>query len=225
MCPRSRRLRPFSKANAIATLIVDTCLSACTVTLANGDAVIASTSLELGIGHAEHVAPLTQQLLADSELGIDAVSAVSATVGPGSFMGVRVGISFAKGIAVARGLPTYPISTFDALRWSAGGDPRTAVAIDARRGQVYLEDRNGDALLSMADAQERLRQTLHIVGSGAPLVRGTDSNKNAMILVPTADGLAAAVARASPGPLQPLYLRAPDAKRQSASLAQKAAPS
>ncbi|MEM9233497.1 MAG: tRNA (adenosine(37)-N6)-threonylcarbamoyltransferase complex dimerization subunit type 1 TsaB, partial [Pseudomonadota bacterium] len=94
-------------------------------------------SRHIGVGHAEHLAPLVAEMLEEKGLTPADIGRVCATVGPGSFMGTRVGLSFASGFALPRSLPTLPVTTLEALWFSAPEDAMGAVLIDARREQVY----------------------------------------------------------------------------------------
>ena len=79
-------------------------------------------------------------LLAAADLTLDAVDAFAVAVGPGSFTGLRVGISAMQGLAFASGKPLIGVSTLDALSGMAGRthpDARVAAWIDAWRGEVY----------------------------------------------------------------------------------------
>lgn len=196
-------------------LIIDTCLPACSVVLADGSDLIAAETVDLGVGHAEHIGPQAAQLFTSAQVAPHDVTEVVATVGPGSFMGVRVGVSFAKGFAAARGLPTRPVSIFDALAHSADG-PVDAVVIDARRGQVFARGRGIDppegGVFDIETISEIAEQwdADRVVGSGAALVCLTAPAGPGS---PTVSGLVAAAAAAKVGALEPAYVRPPDARR------------
>lgn len=152
-------------------------------------------------------------VLADVGVNPDAVREVAATVGPGSFMGVRVGISFAKGFASARHLPTRPVSVFDALAHTHG-EAGVAVVIDARRGQVYAKGFGDKVFPAQIFDIETAVETLGgydmgaVIGSGAPLLR---PGAVPMPETPSVLGLVHAAEVSAPGPLEPEYLRPPDA--------------
>jgi len=161
-------------------------------------------------------------VMAEAGLAFDRLERIGVTVGPGSFTGLRVGIAFAKGLALALGVPTAGIGTLEALAAEAQG--LVFPAIDARRGQLYLQGfDDGRAMmapdaLTVETAMARIAEIsngrpLTLVGSGAPLL--ADLTPSATLLA--AEGADARhVARLAtnrpPAPLKPLYLRAPDAK-------------
>jgi tRNA threonylcarbamoyladenosine biosynthesis protein TsaB len=208
---------------------LDTCLSSCSVAVLDGERVVAATREVMARGHQERLAPMARDVMAQASLAFDRLDRIAVTVGPGSFTGLRVGIAFAKGLALALDKSTVGIGTLEAL--AAEADGLVFPAIDARRGQLYLqafEDRRAlmapDALTAEVAAARiaELSQgrPFTLVGSGAALL--VDLAPSATVLdAPGAD--ARQVARLaqgrSPGPLKPLYLRAPDAKLPAQALA------
>ena len=201
---------------------LDTCLNACSVAVLDGERVLAWRSETMARGHQERLAPMAQAVMADAGLAFDRLERVGATVGPGSFTGLRVGVAFAKGLASALSRPAVGIGTLEAL--AAGASGLVAVAIDARRDQIYLQIFEDGAplmapdVLSLGTAAARLVELamgrpLTLIGSGAPLL--ADAAPGAAILTP--EGCDARVvvrlAAARPAtPIRPLYLRAPDAR-------------
>jgi tRNA threonylcarbamoyladenosine biosynthesis protein TsaB len=161
-------------------------------------------------------------VMAEAGLAFDRLDRIAVTVGPGSFTGLRVGIAFAKGLALALDKPAVGIGTLEALAAEAGG--LVFAAIDARRGQLYLQGFEDDRPLMAPDAltaetaAARVAELSNgrpftLVGSGAPLL--ADLSPGARIV--EAEGcdavkVARLAAARSTGPLSPLYLRAPDAK-------------
>lgn len=143
-----------------------------------------------------------------------AITRIGVTIGPGSFMGQRVGVAFAKGLAMGTGADTVPFTTLEALAETAGTP--SAVLIDARRGQVYAQRFGAGgvavdeaALLSLEEAEQWLDNAPEpAVGSGLTAL-GRD---NPGATVPSVEALLALTERRKAGPLRTLYLRAPDAK-------------
>ncbi len=201
---------------------LDTCLNACSVAVLDGERVLAWRSETMARGHQERLAPMAQAVMADAGLAFDRLERVGATVGPGSFTGLRVGVAFAKGLASALSRPAVGIGTLEAL--AAGASGLVAAAIDARRDQIYLQIFEDGAplmapdVLSLGTAAARLVELamgrpLTLIGSGAPLL--AEAAPGAAILTP--EGCDARVvvrlAAARPAtPIRPLYLRAPDAR-------------
>lgn len=200
---------------------LDTCLDACSVAVLDGDRVLAHLSEPMARGHQERLAPLAQAAMAQAGLAFERLTRIGATVGPGSFTGLRVGVAFAKGLGSALGVPAVGVGSLEALAAEAP-DGLTAAAIDARRDQVYLQlFEAGRALMApdvlpLGMAQARLAEIgagrpLTLVGSGAPLLAGPADT----VLTPAgcdARQVARLAAARSPTPIRPLYLRAPDAR-------------
>lgn len=201
---------------------LDTCLNACSVAVLDGETVLASASEAMARGHQERLAPMAQAVMADARLPFSRLQRIGATVGPGSFTGLRVGVAFAKGLASALGVPAVGIGSLEALAAEAPG--LVAAVIDARRDQLYLQVfDDGHALMApdvlpVGTAAARLAElamgrALTLVGSGAPLL--AEAAPGAHILTPEGCD-ARIVARLAAGrpaaPIRPLYLRAPDAK-------------
>ncbi len=173
-------------------------------------------------GHQERLAPMARDVMARAGIGFDRLARIAVTVGPGSFTGLRVGIAFAKGLALALDLPAVGIGTLEAL--AAEGSGLVFPVIDARRGQVYLQAFEDGRALMAPDAvsaetaaariaELSLGRPFTLVGSGAPLL--ADLARGAMVI--DAEGadarqVARLAAGRQPGPLRPLYLRAPDAR-------------
>jgi tRNA threonylcarbamoyladenosine biosynthesis protein TsaB len=205
---------------------LDTCLSSCSVAVLDGARVVASAREVMARGHQERLAPMAQQVMAEAGLAFGKLDRIAVTVGPGSFTGLRVGMAFAKGLALALDRPAVGIGTLEALAAEAAKDFGGLVfpAIDARRGQLYLQAfEDGRALmapdaLTAEVAAARIAElsqgrSFTLVGSGAALLADF-APAAAVIAAEGADARAVArlAAAREPAPLKPLYLRAPDAK-------------
>ncbi len=206
-------------------LAVDTCLDACSAAVVSDGAPLAVRIEPMTRGHQERLAPMAREVMAEAGLAFARLDRIAATLGPGSFTGLRVGLSFAKGLAQALDIPLAGVGTLQAL---AGARPGlVCAAIDARRGgQVYLQAfRDGRPVMAPDSlpteiAAARLAElgadaaTL-LVGSGAPMLAPL---LPAARVEPAAHADPVAVARIGAAmvaplpPARPLYLRAPDAK-------------
>ncbi|MFT4934869.1 MAG: tRNA threonylcarbamoyladenosine biosynthesis protein TsaB [Pseudoalteromonas distincta] len=205
-------------------LALDTCLDACSLAVLDGATVRAQASHPMGRGHQEAVAPLAAEVMAQAGLAFADLERIGVTIGPGSFTGLRVGLAFAKGLGAALSIPVVGIGTLAALAEPLG-EELTFAAIDARRGQIYLQAfAAGRALmapdaLDLATAAARVaelsggRQAV-LVGSGAPLLADLMPGAR-QIDAPACDPAAVArlaAAQINPPSPRPLYLRAPDAR-------------
>ncbi len=203
-------------------LALDTALAATSVAVLDGEKVLATRSEPMERGHQERLAGIVRDTMDEAKIDFEALDRIGVTVGPGSFTGLRVGLAFAKGLALALDIPCIGVGTLEALAASVRAVGPVVAAIDARRGQVYLQIfRNGAALtapeaLTIENAKARLDQVgagaSTLVGSGGPLLRSEDTLINVYFADPVALArLAANVLEPIARPA-PLYLRAPDAK-------------
>jgi tRNA threonylcarbamoyladenosine biosynthesis protein TsaB len=187
--------------------------------------------LDLGTGHAEHLIGVVEEALERAGIGHGHLEMVAVSIGPGSFTGVRVGVSAARGFALALKIPAVGVSTLEALaaegREAFPGLPVLAF-IDAGRGGVYAAGYGPDgaeeheaSLLGVGEAGELVRQqgTAVLAGSGAEIAIAEAGRRPAVATAAATADIATyarlASARGLPGrPASPLYLRAADAKPQ-----------
>lgn len=179
------------------------------------DGRVVSLSDDLVTGHAERLAPGVRQVLEEARLAPSDIQRVGVTVGPGSFMGQRVGIAFAKGFVMGSGAETVALTTLEALAEDAGYP--ILVVIDARRDQVYVQafDANraalGEAeLISYDAARQWMGEAERVTGSG---VAAVDPGRAALGgETPSSQALLSLTQQRPLSALKTLYLRAPDAK-------------
>ena len=223
-------------------LAIDTALAACSAAVldtAHGGlngGIVASESLPMARGHAEALMPLIARVMKRCGMAFSDLDRVVVTTGPGSFTGLRVGISAARGFALAIEIPAVGVSTLSAYAAPyLGTDNKTSVisAIDARHDQVYLQifDAGGRTLVAprLAPMREAARAVsdapVRIVGSAARAIADALSGTAPAPL--TVDNSAApdigwvaqlgAIAPEPAAPPKPQYLRAPDAQPQNAA--------
>jgi tRNA threonylcarbamoyladenosine biosynthesis protein TsaB len=214
-------------------LAIDTALDACAACVLDTDAnqPIAQESQAMKRGHAEALMPLIARVIKQSGITFAALDRIAVTTGPGSFTGLRVGLSAARGIGLAADRPVVGLTTLAAYAApvvSENGKPPVISAIDARHDQVYFQvvSGNGGALLwpRVAPIEEALAASRF----GAPILVGNA----ARILADRwpADAPPPFKVEAHPAPdiawvgwlgaavnpdialARPYYLRAPDAK-------------
>ncbi len=207
-------------------LAIDTCLEACAVAVCDGDRPLAALSEPMSRGHQERLAPMVAEAMARAGRGFDQLSRIAVTVGPGSFTGLRVGLAFAKGVALATSAPCVGVGVLEALAAGEADAGFVAAVIDARRGQLYLQVFIDGRPAMAPDALEpeiaaaRLAELwtgapATLIGSGAGRLDGVLPGARLVVraapdpLVVARLGLAA---RAPFPPPRPLYLRAPDAR-------------
>jgi tRNA threonylcarbamoyladenosine biosynthesis protein TsaB len=142
---------------------------------ANGQTVV-ETALHSPEGFAHLIFPAIANVLSDSKFALEQIDCFAAASGPGSFTGVRVGLSAVKGLAEAMGKPAVGVSNLRAMS-SFGNLEERAVVLDARRGEVFAAIYNAEleivapeAVLKLSTWLENLRSPLYefIWMAGAP---------------------------------------------------------
>ena len=120
-------------------LNIETATKNCSVCLAENGEVIAIRELNDGnYSHAEKLHPFIQELLKEVNIDSTAISAVAVSKGPGSYTGLRIGVSAAKGICFAIDKPLISIETLNSLAYAIAVEEGLIVPmLDARRMEVY----------------------------------------------------------------------------------------
>lgn len=120
------------------TLSLDTTAKTCSVAVSNG-ALLASFSVNNTLTHSENLMLMIDTALKTAGKKISDVEAIAVSVGPGSFTGVRIGVSAVKGLAFGKDIKIAPVSTLDALSYNAQDtDGIICASMDARRDQTYF---------------------------------------------------------------------------------------
>src|SRR5215203_4694512 len=96
--------------------------SAAVIRVGGGETLAVERAGDPTRSHAERLPAELMAVLREAGAAIEDVDRLAVIVGPGSFTGLRVGIATVQGLALARGLPVTPVSTFDALAWHARSD-------------------------------------------------------------------------------------------------------
>lgn len=205
-------------------LAMDTSTTAVTAALVQDESVLALTTELDGRRHTEILMPLVARTFAEAGIARDAVDAIAVGVGPGPFTGLRVGIATAETLGLVLGVPAYGVCSLDAIALSVQGlddaPQEFLVATDARRKEVYwARYRDGDRLAgpdveAPAELPQELR-ALPTAGRGPVLYPDSFPDALPVLDVCAADLGRLAARRLAAGeellPLQPLYLRQPDA--------------
>jgi tRNA threonylcarbamoyladenosine biosynthesis protein TsaB len=119
-------------------LALDTATEACSVALMVGDA-LTERFAELRQGHAEQVLAMVEAVLAEGQVSLSMLDGIAASVGPGSFTGVRISVAIAQGLAFGSNLRVAPITTLEALacQITSRGASHALACLDARMSEVY----------------------------------------------------------------------------------------
>src|SRR5579864_7012068 len=164
-------------------LAIDTALDACAAAVLDTGTskLMAMETQAMKRGHAEALMPMIARVMKESGLPFAALDRIAVTSGPGSFTGLRVGLSAARGIALAAGKPAVGLTTLSAYAApivSEGGEQPVISAVDARHDHVYLQvvSGNGSSLVrpKVAPIAEALAASRfgapHLVGNAAKLL-------------------------------------------------------
>lgn len=211
---------------------------AASVALVEDGRLISQYSQCSGLTHSRTLLPMAEDMLKNAELSLDRVDLFAVAHGPGSFTGIRIGVSTVKGLAWAADKPCVGVSTLEAMAWhalAAGG--LVCPVMDARRSQVYnalfrvengrpvrlCEDRP-IALSQLAEELRTLNAPAFLIGDGAELAEKYLREQAIPCTVApenlrwqSAWGVAMAAMDKTPGnadALLPVYLRLSQAERE-----------
>lgn len=214
-------------------LSLDSSAVTASVALTDGDTVIKSEFVKSGLTHSETLMPMITRVM--SGHFYDELDAVAVTAGPGSFTGVRIGVSTVKGIAFNNNIPCFGISTLEAIAYNfADTDTVVCAVMDARRMQFYnalfkVENSQvirlcDDRAISLEDLREELKAYDNVVvaGDGAFVCYQNLGLDNCFIadddrMYQNALGVAKATSDKMPmsaKALMPVYLRQSQAERE-----------
>jgi tRNA threonylcarbamoyladenosine biosynthesis protein TsaB len=213
-------------------LAIDTALGVCSVAIVEqgADMPLAAISTPMERGHAENLLPMMEQVMGSIEGGFASLARIAVTIGPGSFTGIRVGISAARAIGLALKIPVVGVSTLAAyaapLIAHIVGDV-VAIAIDAKHGNVFFQAFAPGGRTLVAPRLTSIKEAARAIGAGSVRLAGTGASNLAIecwnkgleadlanlsehpdIFWVARLGLSANPQTAMP---KPLYLRAPSA--------------
>ena len=220
-------------------LAIESSASPASVAVAGEGRLIACTFQNNGLTHSATLMAMVESMLKSSRISLNDVDVIAAAVGPGSFTGVRIGVSAAKGLAWGSGKPCIGVSSLEAMAYGAAEDGLICAVMDARCNQVYnalfsresgrVERLCPDRAISLEELAAELKKTekgVFLVGDGAQICYNFLEDHHILsFLAPehlrhqSAAGVAlAAFAQreqtCAAQELNPVYLRAPQAERE-----------
>jgi tRNA threonylcarbamoyladenosine biosynthesis protein TsaB len=225
-------------------LAIDTALDACAAAVLDTGTsrLIARESQPMKRGHAEALMPLIARVMKEAGLPFAALDRVAVTAVPGSFTGLRVGLSAARGFALATGKAVVGLTTLSAYAApvvSESGEHPVITAIDARHDHVYFQAVNGDGSGLITPQVAPIAEVLaawrfgppRLVGNAAQILADrwpADAPPPVKVDAQGAPDIAwvawlGAAVNPNAAPARPFYLRAPDAK-PAADVPKKASP-
>lgn len=216
-------------------LAIDCATNACSAALWLNGALGPRRHAVMRRGHGEALLPMVAEIMAEAGLNFADLRAIATTTGPGAFTGIRIGLSAARGFALAAGLPVIGVTTLEAVAAAQDGENHPLlVALDSKRKDIYVQLFAPDGA-TLSEPLSRLpeeieailpkAQTVALAGDKAssvlrvladrdpPLLRltGPDLPDAAVVARLAARRLATGPKTASATPPAALYLRPPDA--------------
>lgn len=177
-------------------LNIDTSTSICSVALARDGNTISLKENKEGLNHSVLLGSYIDDILKDNQITANQLDAVAISMGPGSYTGLRIGVSMAKGLCFAAGKPLIAINTLQALALAVSSslqeDAWYCPMIDARRMEVYTAffNRNNDTLVdtkaeiinedSFADILSE--HLVYFFGNGSAKIKNTLTGNNVRYL-------------------------------------------
>ena len=178
-------------------LLIETATNVCSVGLVKNGQLIAQKRAEKQMSHASLLTITIQALIADNQIEMSSLEAVAISIGPGSYTGLRIGLSTAKGICYALNIPLIAVDTLKSLAWKTQQlYPKATYfvpMIDARRMEVYTSiydfglneviERQAK-IIDESSFQELLakEKTVVFAGNGAMKCAETLENSNAKFI-------------------------------------------
>ncbi|MBT5871812.1 MAG: tRNA (adenosine(37)-N6)-threonylcarbamoyltransferase complex dimerization subunit type 1 TsaB [Candidatus Latescibacteria bacterium] len=222
-------------------IALETSSSSAGLAVTEGKAILVESSLQMGSVYAEQLPVMLERGLKDAGLKISQIGGIAISIGPGSYTGLRVGLSLAKGLAFSTGKPLVAVPTLDAVAFGSPYCPYPIHAIlDARHQKIYtaefdmsqgnLQRKSRDIATTVDKLSENINGPALLLGPGA-LTYGEQLRANlgerAHFTSSGSDLRASSIAalgleylergeQASLYEIEPTYLRKPNFKRRSA---------
>ena len=118
-------------------LAVDTSSAICSVALLDDDKLIDEINLDNGRTHSENLMPLVDEIIRKNDLAVNDIEFIACCVGPGSFTGIRIGVSSIKAIAEVLKVKLAQVTSLETLAANVENEETIVSLIDARNNQVY----------------------------------------------------------------------------------------
>ena len=224
-------------------LAFDGTAKAASVAVADDNRVLSCYTVDNGLTQSELLLPMAEDMLRALKLSFADIELMATSVGPGSFTGVRIGVSLIKGLAFGRNIPCVGVSTLEALAENLNGLRGIILpCMDARRGQVYtatftcdgneLTRITEDRAISLKDLANELREydgkSIYLCGDGYSVAKKALSDEGIslsetpeLLILENAASVAKVAKRKydkgeaiSDEALSPIYLRMPQAERE-----------
>ena len=169
-------------------LALDTATRSCSVAIVDGESVLAELTRGHSQTHSRHLLDLINTVCGIADLRVEDLDGFAVTIGPGSFTGLRIGISTIKGLAYSLSKPVVGVSSLDALAWQCAQNAYLICPLlDARKKEVYtcryhfknneLKKNDSERVASFAEAVDGIKEPSVFVGNAVELYHENISAK------------------------------------------------
>ena len=176
-------------------LNIETSTKACSVALhKNGELIVSREDVTTNFSHSEKLLKFISKLFSDAKLSLSDLDAIAVSMGPGSYTGLRIGVSTAKGLCYGLDIPLISISTLKAMSFGMALEIKADLycpMIDARRMEVYsafFDINNTEVRKIQADIidensyKKELEKKVVFFGDGSEKIKEKIRHKNAMFI-------------------------------------------
>lgn len=223
-------------------LAIDSSAKAASVALVEDEHLLGEFFVNVGLTHSQTLMPMVEDLLRNANVKPSEIDVLAVSVGPGSFTGLRIGISAVKGMALVSDTPCFGVSTLESMAYNFVGENVLVCAVmDARCNQVYnavfevcdekITRLTPDRTISIEDLYSELEsfeREVVFVGDGALLCynkntgnlnvrlahEGKRFQRASSVAFAALKALAAGKETLNSEALRPVYLRLPQAERE-----------
>jgi len=224
----------YDTMKSMKILAFDTSNNSCSVAISEGQTILAYIEDLTPSMQASMLLPMIEEALTNAKLSYNDIEYLAVTSGPGSFTGIRIGLAAATGILLGSKIKGGCLSNFDILYYRAKQQvkhyDKVVVLLDAYRNQLYLQIfgqniKSEPLLLEYDEAIDLIQQqkgTIIVTGSGAGFVYNKLISLHDLIILPRFTRIKAMHIcryadellnqRVGLSPIEPLYIRPPDAK-------------
>ena len=226
--------------NALKILAVDSSAKAASTAIVENGKIIAESFINTQLTHSQTMLPMIENMLKSCNISVGEIDGFAVSVGPGSFTGLRIGISLVKGLAFSTQKKCAPVSTLEALCRNVSSIGRICAVMDARCSQVYTAtyDYDGEkytrvtedeaiSLIQLEENVKKYEKTVIFVGDGAEMCYNKLKDtcnvliaaenvrfQRASSVAQVAEDMFKNGAAVSAEELVPSYLRLPQAERE-----------
>lgn len=187
---------------------IETATKVCSVALAQDDSILDALSVEEGMVHSEKLLPMIDRLLSKKNLKPRDLDAIAVSIGPGSFTGIRIGVTAARALAQGLNIPAAGIPSLDGLIYNFRRDHRfISPMLDALREDVYtalyengkrtgdfrvvqagdwlreLRDRNRKVCFAGEGTDLHCLKIKEVMGENALIIRGVKASAESIALL------------------------------------------